>query len=108
MVESSRVKITVLKKSVPQEVFSSGMPAATDIDEACSSFSVGQEFIVEKDGKMPEGFCTWAWDDIYKVVTLLQYGGNCTWINETGTGITCCTDGFRPVIFKVTRLEETS
>ncbi|MCK4693736.1 MAG: TIGR04076 family protein, partial [Anaerolineales bacterium] len=27
------------------------------------------------------------------------------WIKQSGTIITCCTDGLRPVIFKVERIE---
>jgi uncharacterized repeat protein (TIGR04076 family) len=54
---------------------------------------------------MPEGFCNWAWRDVYKDVAVLAYGGNFyPWV-EKGTAITCCTDGIRPVSFIMERLE---
>ena len=33
------------------------------------------EFISNK-GRMPEGFCSWAWVDIHRDVTVLTLGGN--------------------------------
>ncbi len=52
---------------------------------------------------MPEGFCTWAWNDIYKVVLTLRFNGDFPWYEERGVMICCCTDGLRPVIFRVER-----
>ncbi|RJS89401.1 TIGR04076 family protein [Candidatus Bathyarchaeota archaeon] len=54
---------------------------------------------------MPEGFCSWAWDDISKVVNVLRFGGNFPWFEEEGISINCCTDGLRPVIFKIERIQ---
>jgi uncharacterized repeat protein (TIGR04076 family) len=102
MVESSRVKIKVLKKTDTKQIFGDKPPMGQAI-EACSVFREGQEFTVEEDGKMPEGFCSWAWNDLYKTVTTLRFGGNFPWMNEEGTGVFCCTDGFRPVIFELRR-----
>ena len=45
---------------------------------ACSVYEDGQVFYVEEGGRMPEVFCGWAWDDIYKVVQTLQFNGNFT------------------------------
>ena len=104
MVESDRVKITVLKKTDSKQIFGGDSPVGHAI-EACSVFREGQEFIVEEDGKMPEGFCSWAWNDIYKTVTTLRFGGNFPWMEEKGTGVFCCTDGFRPVIFEIRRIQ---
>jgi uncharacterized repeat protein (TIGR04076 family) len=35
-----------------------------------------------------------------------MFGGSYPWIKQDRTAITCCTDGLRPVIFKVEMLEE--
>jgi uncharacterized repeat protein (TIGR04076 family) len=99
-----KVKITVLKKTDTKQIFGDNPPLGQAID-ACTLFEEGQEFIVDEDGGMPEGFCHWAWDDLYKVVTTLSYGGNFPWTKEKGTTISCCTDGNRPVIFRIKRIE---
>ena len=54
---------------------------------------------------MPEGFCGWAWRDVYKNVSVLAFGGDFPWM-EKGVAITCCTDGVRPVSFHMERLDE--
>ena len=102
--ESSRVKITVLKKTDSKQIFGDTPPLGNAV-EACSVYKEGQEFIVDENGDMPEGFCHWAWNDIYKVVTALMYGGNFPWLKEKGTMVSCCTDGFRPVIFELRRIK---
>ena len=104
MVERNKVKITVLKKLNTKEIFGDSPPLGEAL-EACGQFNVGQEFIVGEDGRMPEGFCHWAWNDMYKVVTTLRYGGSFSRMKEKGTSIVrCCTDGLRPVIFKLERI----
>ncbi len=104
MVERGRVKITILKKLSTQEIFG-GNPPTGESSAACSQFEVGQEYVVGEDGEMPDGFCHWAWNDLYKVVTTLKYGGNFSGATEKETSIVrCCTDGLRPVVFKLERL----
>jgi len=63
-----------------------------------------EEFIVEEAGAMPSGFCTWAWHDIYPAVTGLRFGGNYPWMKKDGMIYSCCSDGARPVFFKIERL----
>jgi len=101
MSKPSRVRITVLKCMRPEEVFKES-PVRGGPTEPCPVFREGQVFIVE-DGRMPEGFCTWAWNDIYKVVLTLRFNGDFPWCDERGVMICCCTDGLRPVIFRVER-----
>jgi uncharacterized repeat protein (TIGR04076 family) len=104
MVESSKVKITILKKTDSKQIFGDNPPMGQAI-EACNVFKEGQEFIVSEDGDMPEGFCHWAWNDLYKAVITLSCGGNLPWMKEKGTSVSCCTDGFRPVIFELRRIK---
>lgn len=105
MVADSEVKITVLRKLSSKLVFGDNPPLGKKA-KPCPVFEVGQEFIVGKDGEMPKEFCHWAWNDLYKVVVALGYGAN--WepgTNEKGSPtIHCCTDGLRPVIFKLERI----
>lgn len=103
----ARVKITVLKRIDPKAVFGEEVPINPMTGkewEVCSSFEEGQEFIVEETGDKPDGFCAWAWHDIYKDMSVLKFGGNFPWVEE-GEMVTCCTDGLRPVSFKMKRLE---
>ena len=104
MVGKSKVKITVLKKLDSHGIFGESPPLGKKV-KACPVYEVGQEFIVDEDGGMPEGFCHWAWNDLYKVVTALRFGVD--WEPEgkdrRGSTIHCCTDGLRPVIFRLER-----
>jgi len=105
----SRVNITVLKRVDPSVIFDGDVPNIPGTDKKygiCTAFKEGDEFVVELDGKMPEGFCSWAWRDIYKDMSVLRFGGNFDpWV-EKGTAITCCSDGIRPVSFKMERIEK--
>jgi len=103
----ARVKITVLKRIDPKAVFGEEVPINPTTGkefEVCERFEEGQEFIVEETGERPDGFCAWAWHDVYKDMSVLKFGGNFPWVEE-GEMVTCCTDGIRPVSFKLKRLE---
>ncbi len=103
----SKVKITVLKRVDPSVIFDGKVPNMPGTDRKysiCTAFEEGQEFIVE-NGEKPEGFCSWAWRDVYKDISVLRFGGDFDpWV-EKGVAITCCTDGIRPVSFKMERIE---
>lgn len=98
-----KVKITVLKRFSPSEVFEHSPVTSVEPLGPCSLFREGQEFIVEDGGK-PEGFCASAWHTIYCNVRTLGFGGNLPWYKEKGVAINCCTDGLRPVVFKLERI----
>ena len=103
-----KVKITVFKKVDPSVIFDGNVPNmyGTDVPfSICTAFEEGQEYLAE-DGAMPDGFCNWAWRDISKDVAILNFGGN-FWAEWTKPGemLTCCTDGVRPVSFKLERIE---
>jgi uncharacterized repeat protein (TIGR04076 family) len=54
-----------------------------------------------------QNFCDWAWNDIHKVLLTLRKQGNfAPWMKDGNTIIACCTDGLKPVVFKVERIEE--
>ena len=89
-----RVKITVLRKEFypdfADEYLTEGREAGP-----CGLLNVG-------GAQMPEGFCPWAWIDIYHSVTSVAAGGTYKpWNRKDGQTIVCCTDGIRPVVFRV-------
>ncbi len=98
----SPVKITVEKRLSNEGLIEK---YGVGVEPLCGAVQDGQEFIV-KDLNIPEGFCPWAWADIQRDVTTLALGGNFPWVKDEGVAISCCTDGFRPVIFKLERLAE--
>jgi uncharacterized repeat protein (TIGR04076 family) len=103
----SRIKIKVLKRVDPSVIFDGDVPTSPSGNKytACTAYRDDSEYIVESDGLMPEGFCGWAWRDVYKDVAVLAYGGDFyPWV-EKGVAITCCTDGIRPVSFLMERLD---
>ena len=93
------VKITVLRRTQNKDFLENH---AESIWDPCERLAEGQEFI-SQSVNMPEGFCSWAWADIQKYVMTLARGGNFRGV-KPGTFVTCCTDGYRPVFFKVERL----
>jgi uncharacterized repeat protein (TIGR04076 family) len=101
----SKCKITVLKRSVNTDLAEEFLVDADNFS-ACDQFSDGQEFVVDVWYQLPEGFCPWAWADIRRDIKTIAVGGNPDWIKQPGTAIAGCTDWFRPVIFKIERIED--
>ncbi|MFX0209500.1 MAG: TIGR04076 family protein [Candidatus Hodarchaeota archaeon] len=97
------IKISVIKRIFPIEFFGYKMktPSGKEIS-ACQRFEDKQEFY-STDLEKPEGFCEWAWHDLYKDLLVLLFGGEHSW-TEPGVMYTSCTDGKRPVCFKLERI----
>lgn len=101
----STIRITVLKcLEVPDlaaEYAPSGKWGSCWMNE-------GDVFEVEggSDYPAPDGFCSWAWADIQRDVTMLRYGADPHWIRVPATMISSCTDGRKPVVFKIERIDE--
>jgi len=88
------VKITVLRRDYEKEFVEK---LKTGPKAPCTRFSDGQEFTVTSQWSMPEKFCEWAYADIRTYIPMVLGQGNPIAV--------CCTDGFRPVFFKVERIE---
>jgi len=88
------VKITVLKRGFEKEFVEQ---LKTGPKGPCTRFSDGQEFTVTSQWAMPQKFCEWAYADIRAYIPMVIGQGNPIAV--------CCTDGFRPVYFKVERIE---
>ena len=74
--ESPRLNVTVLRDTLQE----------------------GQEFIIDSPFLHPDGFCHWAWADIRSFIQESYFG-------REDPIIACCTDGIRPVFFKIERME---
>ena len=99
----SDLKITVLKRFHPDEVFGDDYPIEKlDWMGRCHMLGDGQEFTVH-EVEMPEGFCSGAWTAIYPHIRMLAFGGNMPGTEE-GIALGSCNDGLRPVVFKIDRV----
>ncbi|MHC4115986.1 MAG: TIGR04076 family protein [Planctomycetota bacterium] len=87
-------KITVLKKTIHNDLYKQ---IRGKEGKLCDLFEEGQEFILTSPYKPPEGFCQWAWADIRQYILA-------AWSSPEYVTVACCTDGFRPVFFKVERI----
>jgi uncharacterized repeat protein (TIGR04076 family) len=88
-------KITVLKCDFNGNLYSQypyrhAMP--------CGRLTVGQEFITKCRWDPPEGLCIWAWRDLIPIIQSFHEG-------RDDPAIQCCTDGLRPVTFKLERID---
>jgi uncharacterized repeat protein (TIGR04076 family) len=102
-----KCKITVLKRMANRELIEAYMgDEYKERDIApCPNLEDNQEFIADSPGVVPEGFCAWAWNNIHGEIMTIMSGGDFTpWVNQEGIAIACCTDGFRPVVFKIERV----
>ena len=94
-----KVRITVVRKLHHEDL----IEKYTDSGDwgPCSHFEVGQEFVVSESTpwETPEGFCGWAWADIQKLVLGMARGG-------PNVFVTCCTDGYRPVVFLLEKVTD--
>ncbi|MBW1783798.1 MAG: TIGR04076 family protein [Deltaproteobacteria bacterium] len=99
-----KVKITVVKRLNTDEILKDVDPGCSgEMDPVCPIFVEGQEFVTDMT-TMPDGFCPGAFVDIFRFISGLRSGANYHWINEKGRILVCCTDGFRPVIFRLERI----
>ncbi len=109
-----KCKIIVLKRTFHKDLAEEYVQMKMN---KCEAFEDGQEFITESPTAKPESFpCSFAWYDIHKVLLTLMQGGNFAnyvgktgkiwkWMKTDNSYITCCTDGIRPVIFKLEVLD---
>jgi uncharacterized repeat protein (TIGR04076 family) len=101
----SKCRITVVRRTINQDLIDEYVSDSREDYGRCQAYEEGQEFIIKDFPLKPEGFCDWAWADIHRDVVSVMFGSSYPWIREPRTAITCCTDGLRPVIFKVEMIE---
>ena len=100
------VKITVIRKEFYADFADLYIKEGKSIG-ACPLLEVGDSFIFEGSAVMPEGFCPWAWIDVYRSVSALSAGATyIPWNKKDNMQILCCTDGVRPVIFSIEAIDK--
>jgi uncharacterized repeat protein (TIGR04076 family) len=102
-----KIKITVMRVLTFEDVFGDDVPEyfPSSTPSQCGQHRPGEVFI-RAGTKCPEGLCNWAYSDIQKEIIRLYHGGDNPWINEPGVGYAACTDGMRPVLFRIERVED--
>ena len=95
------IRITVAKKMSNPELYAKYGKTMTPV---CDLLEEGAVFL-SRDYYMPEGFCPWAWADIHREIITLAMGGEYPWSSQPGTAVACCSDGLRPVVFVLERVE---
>ena len=102
----TRLKLTVLERTFNREIAEAyGAEAFKRGGDfgPCSRFEDGKVFCL--DGiTPPPGFCPRAWADIHGEVHMVANGGEQDFTKRHGSAISCCTDGIRPVIFRIERI----
>jgi uncharacterized repeat protein (TIGR04076 family) len=102
----SKVKVTVIRKFTPEDVFGPDHGITYDGGKipACP-LELGQKFIVDSHLDRPKGFCGRAWHDLYTTLMIFYNGGDLEW---PGPGATYqpCGDGVKPVVFKIEKLAD--
>jgi uncharacterized repeat protein (TIGR04076 family) len=93
--EKFRCKITVLGKAFNEDLYRQYPYGAAS---PCGRLEEGQVFITDNRWDPPEGFCQWAWGDLRPMIQSIHTG-------HPVVMISCCTDGLRPVTFKLERIE---
>ena len=109
MVNMKKVKITVLKTTLDQE-----LAAEYGVEglKSCPMLKAGQVFY--GDYAKPDGLCDEAWKAMYQYVFALAHGADKSvfyygdWIRKPGVAICSCNDGLRPVIFKLETTDQES
>ncbi|MBK5093703.1 MAG: TIGR04076 family protein [Actinobacteria bacterium] len=103
--EFSKCKVTVLKRTVNQDLVDEYLAEEHRDTKPCEVFEEGQEFVLDLMEEVPEEFCTWAWADIRKDLIAIATGADMPGLKHSGTAISACSDWFRPVYFKIERLD---
>ncbi len=91
--QTKGVRITVLKHAVQTEF---QKYRGSEI-KPCTVVQDGQQFVAEQPWNKPQGMCDWAWADIRVYLPFLFAG-------QWEQTVACCSDGFRPVFFRLERL----
>ncbi len=101
----AKVKITVVKKVTCKDLFGNNPPAECAV-EVCDKLELGQEFMVKGIIEAPPGFCTLAFSDMRRYIAHFLLYADYPSMYEKGVALLSCTDGRRPVIFKLARIED--
>jgi len=100
----NKVSITVIKTEMKMDLIEQyGNPLLSE----CPYHKVGDTYITTF--QKPEQLCADAWCCIEKYVFALAHTNESLFWGDWskhGVAVVCCNDGFRPVYFKIERLNE--
>ena len=104
----NQCRVTVLRRELYPDLVAEY--AANPQVGKCTRFEDGQEFIIDKDsylGMLNGQFCSEAWQSISHYIYAALQGGSIMhgWMKDEAVMIATCSDGVRPVIFKIERLD---
>lgn len=109
---ANRIRITVLKSDVIEDLaaqYGQLQPDGTRNTHPCPFFHPGDRFIFSlKSGITGGPFCEMAKNDLFTMMTGLLGKGAATPVGEKRNippEICCCSDGLRPVFFKLEVME---
>jgi uncharacterized repeat protein (TIGR04076 family) len=102
-----KCRITVLKRTCHEDLMNEYLDKAFTNRGFCSCFEEGQTFEVDPSAASNEFSerCFWAWWSIYDDVVKVSAGGDIPGMKDKGTIVAGCRDWFRPVLFKVERMD---
>lgn len=101
-----KVKITVIKREFYPEIADNYLVDGSEAG-ACPDLKEGDTFIYEGGAVMPQGFCPWAWIELYPKANALAGRAENNWY-KPNVSIGCCTDGVRPVVFLLEGMDEVN
>ena len=82
MPEHAKCKITVIKRSLNQDIIDAYLKEEMKGGGLCSTFKEGDEFDVYSEFGMPENFCHWAWADIRKDIIAVINNVQYSWFSD--------------------------
>ncbi len=100
-----KCKITVLKRECNREIVNAYVKHPEHFS-ICERVNDHQEFIVSNPYEMPEGLCAYAWADIRPQILAIASGSTFEFLKEKNVALATCTDLFRPVIFKIEKIDD--
>ena len=107
------VRIKVLKTEFYEDIADEYLSEGRAVGP-CPILKEGDTFLYKsgEEAVMPEGFCPWAWVDLYAAISRRaidrapREAGKEYWYKHENKTIECCTDGVRPVIFLLEAVPE--
>ncbi|MCP4021108.1 MAG: TIGR04076 family protein [Desulfobacteraceae bacterium] len=100
-----KCKVTVIQRGFNKEIVNSYTKNPENFS-ICDRVEDNQEFIISNPYEMPEGICASAWADLRPYILAIASGSTFDIMKEKNSALATCTDLFRPVIFKIEKIDE--
>ena len=99
-----KCKVTVIKREFNSDLVGRFIKQPEDFS-ICNRVEDNQEFVIYNAYEMPEGICPYAWADIRPMILAISTGGTFEMMKDKHSTLAACTDLFRPVTFKIERID---